>query len=278
MRQTAVMPPLGLHAVDRTTVDRIGRKVHLGANGFFYCTAGTISIRTEERETSLSEGSLYLYPPYSHAEITSFSDDLRGVAGIANFDFVQAVVSLTSDTRNQILLLSDPVAMLNDETRSAFDELLGVMMRRQQNCGADKIAHLRLQALGEALCYEIIDIYFNKARIRPEPKTRADVVFDRFIRHLHAEFRQHREVQYYADLQCLTTRYFSTLVRRRSGRTPYEWIVTMVVNEAKRLLADPDKSIKQIAAELNFANQSFFGSFFRQQAGCSPSVWRRGET
>lgn len=276
MKHLPLQTPIGLHPVDRNTIERIGRTIHLSANGFFYCTAGRVCLRSEERSVCLTEGSLYLYPPYSHTEITEYSADLRGVAGIANFDFVQAVLSLTNDTRNQILLLSNPVAELDAATRNSFDDLLRVMLLRQERIESDKIARLRLHALGEALCYEIIDIYFNKVRLEPEIKTRGDAVFERFIHHLNEHFRRHRDVQFYADLQCLTPRYFSTMVRRRSGRTPYEWIVTMVINEAKRLLADPDRSIKEIAAELNFANQSFFGSFFRQQTGSSPSAWRSG--
>lgn len=269
-------PRLGLHLVDTDTVERIGRTIHLSANGFFYCTAGVVNLRSEDREVNLHAGSLYVYPPYAHTHITDCSADMRGVAGIAEFDFVQAALSLTGDTRSHLLLLSDPVALLDDSTRRNFEHLLQVILLRQQGTADDRLARLRLYALGEALCYEIIGIFFNRQRVEPAVKTRADVVFDRFIRHLHENYRMQRQVQYYAGLQCLSSRYFSSLVRRRSGRTPGEWISTMVLNEAKRLLADPERSIKQIAAELNFANQSFFGSFFRQQAGCSPSDWRKG--
>lgn len=276
MSNSTRQPELGLHDVDCSTIERIGLTIHLSANGFFYCTEGSVSFMSEDRTVNLTRGHLYIYPPYSHTRITDYSDNLRGVAGIANFDFVQEVLSLTTDTRSQMLLLSNPVATLDGDIRSDFEELLKVAMTRQ-HLASDKVGRLCLHALGEALCYEIIHIFFEKQRVEPEVKTRADAVFDHFIRHLNEHYRSHREVQFYAGLQCLSTRYFSSLVRRRSGRTPCEWISTMVLNEAKRLLSDPEKSIKQVAAELSFANQSFFGSFFRQQAGCSPSAWRRGK-
>lgn len=276
MSNSTRQPELGLHDVDCSTIERIGLTIHLSANGFFYCTEGSVSFMSEDRTVNLTRGHLYIYPPYSHTRITDYSDNLRGVAGIANFDFVQEVLSLTTDTRSQMLLLSNPVAKLDGDIRSDFEELLKVAMTRQ-HLASDKVGRLCLHALGEALCYEIIHIFFEKQRVEPEVKTRADAVFDHFIRHLNEHYRSHREVQFYAGLQCLSTRYFSSLVRRRSGRTPCEWISTMVLNEAKRLLSDPEKSIKQVAAELSFANQSFFGSFFRQQAGCSPSAWRRGK-
>lgn len=269
-------PEIGLHYVDCTTIERIGLDIHLSVNGFFYCTEGSVSLMSEDRTVNLTCGHLYIYPPYSHTRITDYSGNLRGVAGIANFDFVQEVLRLITDTRSQMLLLSNPVSALEGDIRRDFEELLKIIMARQ-HLASGKVGRLCLHALGEALCYEIINIFFEKQQVEPEVKTRADAVFDHFIRHLNEHYRSHREVQFYAGLQCLSTRYFSSLVRRRSGRTPCEWISTMVLNEAKRLLSDPEKSIKQVAAELSFANQSFFGSFFRQQAGCSPSAWRRGK-
>lgn len=264
---------LGLRTFDGNSIERIGHTIQVSANGFVYLTGGQLEFLSEEHVVSLTEGSLYIYPPYSHIQITGYSAELTGVIGVANFDFVQEVLNLTGDTRSQILLMSDPVAELNDSARSSFEDLLRVVLDSEKQ-SSDNIGYLCLRSLGEALCYRIIQIIFSKQRVRPEPKTRADLVFDRFMRHLYQHFRQQRQVQFYADLQCLSTRYFASLIRRRSGRNPGEWISTMVINEAKRLLANPDKSIKQIAAELSFANQSFFGSFFRQQAGCSPSAWR----
>lgn len=275
MNQQSLPFDLGLRTFDGNSIERIGRAIQMGVNGFVYLTRGQLEFLSEERPVCLAEGSLYIYPPYSHIQITGYTHDLAGVVGVADFDFIQEVLNLTGDTRSHILLMSDPVAELDGQPRRSFENLLQVVLD-SESYAVDKVGRLCLHVLGEALCYRIIQIIFSKQRVEPEPKTRADAVFDRFIRHLHEHFRTHRQVQYYADLQCLSTRYFASLVRRRSGRTPCEWISSMVLNEAKRLLGDPDKSIKQIAAELSFANQSFFGSFFRQQAGCSPSAWRAG--
>ena len=44
--------------------------------------------------------------------------------------------------------------------------------------------------------------------------------------------------------------------------------------EAKKLLSDPDPSIKEIAETLGFSNQSFFGRYFKQYVGLSPMAFR----
>ncbi|MBR2073410.1 MAG: AraC family transcriptional regulator, partial [Alistipes sp.] len=47
-----------------------------------------------------------------------------------------------------------------------------------------------------------------------------------------------------------------------------------VVYEAKRLLKYSGLSIREIAIKLNFASQSFFGKYFKQRVGVSPSRYK----
>ena len=41
------------------------------------------------------------------------------------------------------------------------------------------------------------------------------------------------------------------------------------------LLNNSTKSIREIAEEMNFANQSFLGKYFKEHIGMSPSQYRR---
>ncbi|MFS6556854.1 helix-turn-helix domain-containing protein, partial [Parabacteroides distasonis] len=43
---------------------------------------------------------------------------------------------------------------------------------------------------------------------------------------------------------------------------------------ARLLLKNTTKSIKEIATELNFPNQSFLGKYFKEHVGMSPSQYR----
>ena len=47
-----------------------------------------------------------------------------------------------------------------------------------------------------------------------------------------------------------------------------------VVYEAKRLLKYSGLSIQEISNKLNFASQSFFGKYFKQRVGVSPSRYK----
>ncbi|WP_196048231.1 helix-turn-helix domain-containing protein, partial [Parabacteroides distasonis] len=47
------------------------------------------------------------------------------------------------------------------------------------------------------------------------------------------------------------------------------------VLEAKALLSSSTLSIQEISDRLNFTNQSFFGKYFKQHVGISPTEYRK---
>ncbi|KAB5217038.1 helix-turn-helix domain-containing protein, partial [Bacteroides ovatus] len=49
----------------------------------------------------------------------------------------------------------------------------------------------------------------------------------------------------------------------------------LVILEAKALLNSSSMNIQEIADRLNFANQSFFGKYFKHYTGMSPKEYRK---
>lgn len=95
-----------------------------------------------------------------------------------------------------------------------------------------------------------------------------------FLLLLSEHFRQERQVQYYANMLCITPRHLSHVVKKVTGKTPGEFIDEMVIKEAKTLLSAHVLNVGQVAAELQFSDQSFFGKYFKKYAGMSPSNYQ----
>ena len=91
--------------------------------------------------------------------------------------------------------------------------------------------------------------------MQPLPQNKKDVIFQNFMLALFRLYRKERDVAYYAKMQHITPRYFSTIIKEKSGNSALQWIVQMVITEAKQLLEGSDLSIKEIAepAELSYA-------------------------
>ena len=88
-------------------------------------------------------------------------------------------------------------------------------------------------------------------------------------------YKKERSVSFYANKLCLTPKHLSGVVKEVSGKTAGEWIDRLVILEARAMLKTTEMSIQQIAEHLNFANQSFFGKYFKHYVGISPKEYRR---
>jgi AraC-like DNA-binding protein len=109
-------------------------------------------------------------------------------------------------------------------------------------------------------------------------QTRAEIIFTKFIKLLEGNFKQERRVGWYAEQLNITPKYLSETIKNVSRRTPNEWIDNYVTIEMRIQLRNSTKSIKEIAEEMNFANQSFLGKYFKEHVGISPSEYRKNKS
>ncbi|MEG1951182.1 MAG: helix-turn-helix domain-containing protein [Bacteroidales bacterium] len=124
------------------------------------------------------------------------------------------------------------------------------------------------------LFYEIDRIYANIRSQLPAPDKKDKVMME-FLNMVSTHFRKERRVEFYATHFHLTSKYLSTIIAQRSHQSAAQWIDTYVVTEAKILLRTTTKSIKEIAEELNFSDQSFFGKYFLLHTGVRPREYRK---
>jgi AraC-like DNA-binding protein len=101
------------------------------------------------------------------------------------------------------------------------------------------------------------------------------VLVDKFIKLVEENFREQREVGFYADRLCLTPKYLSKVIKDSSGKSANSWIDDYVILEAKAMLKSTNMTVQQISDELNFPSQSFFGKYFKRIVGVSPKEYKR---
>ena len=103
-------------------------------------------------------------------------------------------------------------------------------------------------------------------------------IFHRFITLVHDYATSQREVNFYADKLCVSTRYLSAITRHVAHASVKQIIDRMVVMEIRILLQSTDLSIQEIADRLSFPDQSYLGRFFKKHTGESPTAYRNGRT
>lgn len=101
-------------------------------------------------------------------------------------------------------------------------------------------------------------------------------LFNAFYDLLINNYKEQHEIAWYAEKLCLTTKYFSGVIRRITGKSAAQWIDEILILQAKRLLfTRRDMNIQQIAFELGFKGNANFCRFFKDQTGLRPSQYRK---
>lgn len=109
--------------------------------------------------------------------------------------------------------------------------------------------------------YDIYDNYIVKQQLLS--LTRHEELFMTFINIMHEHCRKERQVSFYADKMCITPRYLSRVVASITGLQTKELIDRHVILEIKVMLESTNLTIQEIAHRLNFPNQSFLGTYFK---------------
>lgn len=82
-----------------------------------------------------------------------------------------------------------------------------------------------------------------------------------------------------AGAVALTPGHLTTVVGRRTGRTVGQWITERRMREARRLLADTDLPVGEVAGRVGYRDPAYFTRRFRHAHGMTPGAWRReGQT
>ncbi|MBR7097275.1 MAG: AraC family transcriptional regulator, partial [Alistipes sp.] len=81
-------------------------------------------------------------------------------------------------------------------------------------------------------------------------------------------------VEYYARQLDITPKYLSLICKARTGKNASKVIDEAIVRKAKALLKQSGLSILEVSQRLNFVSQSFFGKYFKQRVGISPSRYK----
>lgn len=105
--------------------------------------------------------------------------------------------------------------------------------------------------------------------------TTAQLIANKFIRLVKVESVNHHDIDYYARLLNVSTRYLNKVIREHNQNyTPKQIIDAQLVAEIKDKLIDASHTVTPIEELLNFPDQSYLSRFFHRKAGMSPMQYR----
>lgn len=239
------------------------------------CTKGHARYTVDTQEHSVDVNDVIIITDRHVVENSFASPDLEGLCMMISVEFFADMIKNVSEMSSLLLFAKNhPVAKLTEHEAEMFKNYFYLLKAKV----ADTQNYFRrdvVKTLMLAMTYDLGNVIYHGRQAGDRRNTRGDAIFTSFIRLVEDNFKSERRVSWYASQLCITPKYLSETVKHVSKRTPNEWIDDYVILEARVLLKNSSKNIKEIASELNFPNQSFLGKFFKEHVGVSPSVYRR---
>ncbi|MBR5821456.1 MAG: AraC family transcriptional regulator [Alistipes sp.] len=233
------------------------------------CTAGSCRIKINLEEHEITSPQLVTFMPGQIFELLSDTNDLEGYVISISKRFIDKV-NLPGWQHQYMKMYNNPITDINEEMLNSLRIFYAILYRAAKN-DKNPFRQQIIENLISVFYYGGVSSLDNE--VEPNLKYKNHIVAN-FLELVQQHYREERLIQYYAGRLCITPKYLSKLVKEHTGRAATDWIEQHVVLEARAMLQSSDMSIQQIAASLNFPNQSFFGKYFKRATGVSPKQYR----
>lgn len=271
----------GVYSIDGFEVfSTMGMKAAFGPvkTGFYvvgFNLTGSVAVEINLNRFVQTPHTIHFKSP---DKIFSLSDPSPGFYGyylIFTQSFIEKVVPAFNQMQRQFPFLSSdgmPVFELNpeeaNEVKDLFLKMESELRRNVPN---------REWMLGTYL-FQLF-ITGHRSYTRQQVHLQAELhghheMLDKFISLVKQHYKLSRSVSEYAQKLNVTPNHLNRLIKQQSGKTASAIIQETLLLEAKTLLKYTDKSISEIAFELQFTDSAHFTHFFKQATGVSPKQYR----
>jgi AraC family transcriptional activator of pobA len=242
-----------------------------------FCRRGSATVTVDQLRDRVTRDTLLLLLPGSILHLNERTDDFRVRFCAFSLElFSEAAYRLDPSFfhilhEHAIIRLPDRII---EGVRNWF-QMASYTYRDRGNIFRNTIIRNRLQNV-------LLEAFDKTQRFAPDVHsqtgtTRQADLFQRFVALVHEHCTEQREVAFYADQLCISTRYLSTIIRSVAHSTAKEFIDRSVVLEIKMLLGSTELSVQEIAYRLHFPDQSYLGRFFKKHTGVSPTEFRNAK-
>ena len=247
-----------------------------------YCRKGHFKCTINLTEYEIHDGMLAVNIPNNiiQLEPVDQNDELVELTILAVSP--QYMMTLSSDLGK---IFVDAISMLQSPIMKMAPEEVELSMQYFQLI--DNVINTESEYRNDSISYLLTSIFYLiggmlKKRLDAEEEnndkptsTRHKKVFETFIELVEKYHNKERSVGFYSDKLCLSSKYLSQIIKNVSGFSAPDIIDKYVILEAQHLLRHTDLSVKEIADQLNFPNQSFFYKYFKSHTGCTPNFYRQ---
>ncbi len=237
---------------------------------------GTAKAVVNGRNFEMRSGSIFLLNEDSQLSNFKYSKACKGYAVYYSRPFLESInININDFISARMIFRLRPCLMLQHSEVMRLHNI-AIPLSGIVNLEADRYAREVAVSLFSALFYTLASVLseYGVEMAATTKISRSESIFKEFVTLLIERCEQERSVEYYATALDITPKYLSMICRKQADKSALRVIDDAVIRRAKELLLRPDLSVQDVAAKLNFMSQAFFGKYFKQRVGISPSRYK----
>ena len=262
------------HIVIASTLDDIGKGPLADYLCHAYCHEGSCDIVYINNVYTLSAGDCLILRRGDLVERLSPSIDFKVSVIYVTPEFIEISTPQNNyGMKGSLALFNNPVMHLTPDQQKVcaldFDYIKRRLMLPQH--------HFHYDALRNAVECMIIDFFDFHAELYGNEKISSQYaqLMQQFLALLErGDYRTNREIGYYSDKLCVTSKYLSEVSKKVSGFGANYWINRYTALDISRQLRANDKSLIELTDEYGFSSLSYFSRYVKKYLGISPSDFR----
>jgi AraC-like DNA-binding protein len=249
--------------------------VKMDYNAIVHCRRGRVLLELGgSQQVKVTAGQMLLVPAQKLMHPMMVSTDVDAGVLLVSDSVLKSVLGTQIDIWNRAMYLHETYVIDISRWSHAMESHAHSVFKGENLALFREfvLAFLRVYLL--IVCEELLQQSKTSLSGNVLSTDREKRIFSSFLDLLQHEQLKRRQVSYYAERLCITSKYLSTICRNVSGKSPMRWITDSVMEDCYALLRNTNLSVKEISIRLGFPNSSFFGQYFREQAAQTPMGYR----
>lgn len=254
------------------------RLVKMNNGALIFCCNGEAEITIDLKKYRIVPNTNIMLLPRSILSLTSASKDFQVHYFAYSEEIFKAICFRFNPPFIHFLKENSCYTHTQAEPLQAIRGLIKAsdsIYKDKEHCYRETIAQSLLQIFFLDT-YDKVQKLFTPEQL--EGSNRKDELFKKFISLVHTYCTTQRDVAFYADQLCISTRYLSAITQQMGKDSAKEIIDAFLILELKVALQSTNLSLKEIADKYHFPDQSFFGRFFKKHTGMSPKTYRAAKS
>ena len=235
------------------------------------CLDGSMEFDFNGKHFSFGRHDLMIVRKGGLVDNMHISDDFRVMVIYIDSRFVEHCTPQSNyGMKGQLALFMNPVMKLNEaQFALCLQDFHGVKYRY------DTIGFVfyeeSIRCAVQLMILDFFDFHaynYGDSSISPQYA----VIMNKFLAMLeNGDYRNNREVTYYASELCVTAKYLSEICKKTSGHSANFWINRYTILDISRHLRKKEFTFVQLSDLFNFSSPAYFSRYVQRYLGMSPS-------